>query len=78
MTLYEEQWLKLLDTSDEILAFIAANSESLKKHLGVIAEGVETAAQRDFLSDIGCHTFQGYFLSHPLTIEEFDAFAHRR
>jgi len=64
--------------SDEIRAFIAANSELLKKHLGVIAEGVETAAQRDFLSDFGCHAFQGYFLSRPLAIEEFDTFARRR
>ena len=30
VTLYKEQWLKLLDMSDEILAFIAANEATLK------------------------------------------------
>jgi hypothetical protein len=30
VTLYKEQWLKLLEMGDEIRAFIAANNESLK------------------------------------------------
>jgi hypothetical protein len=30
VTLYKEQWLKLLDMSDEIRAFIAANETQLK------------------------------------------------
>jgi hypothetical protein len=30
VTLYKEQWLKLLDMGDEIRAFIEANAESLK------------------------------------------------
>jgi len=30
VTLYKEQWLKLLDMSDEIRAFIAANAAQLK------------------------------------------------
>jgi len=30
VTLYKEQWLKLLDMSDEIRAFIAANEAQLK------------------------------------------------
>ena len=30
VTLYKEQWLKLLDMSDEIRAFIAANEAELK------------------------------------------------
>ena len=31
VTLYQEQWLKLLDMSDELRAFIAANDAQLKK-----------------------------------------------
>lgn len=31
VTLYKEQWLKLLDLSDDIRAFIAANEGQLKK-----------------------------------------------
>ncbi|MBL8989210.1 MAG: hypothetical protein SFV24_14645 [Gemmatimonadales bacterium] len=31
ITFYQEQWLKLLDMSDEIRAFIEANKSALKK-----------------------------------------------
>ena len=43
--------------------------------LSVIAEGVETQAQRDFLASQGCHAFQGYFFSRPLPLEAFEALA---
>jgi diguanylate cyclase (GGDEF)-like protein/PAS domain S-box-containing protein len=34
--------------------------------LGVVAEGVETLAQRDCLRDMGCELLQGYLFSRPL------------
>ena len=34
--------------------------------LGVIAEGVETQEQRQFLDEIGCYKVQGYMYSHPV------------
>jgi diguanylate cyclase (GGDEF)-like protein/PAS domain S-box-containing protein len=43
--------------------------------IGVIAEGVETEAQREFLASLGCHTYQGYLFSRPVPIDEFEAFA---
>jgi len=47
--------------------------------LTVVAEGVETQAQRDFLGSHGCHLYQGYLFSQPLKPEDFArwAQAHR-
>ena len=48
----------------------------LGHHLGVTitAEGVETSEQFDVLADIGCDQAQGYFLAHPLDVDEMVAF----
>jgi diguanylate cyclase (GGDEF)-like protein/PAS domain S-box-containing protein len=42
--------------------------------LGVIAEGVETKTQREFLANLGCHAYQGYYFSRPLPLEDFERF----
>ena len=41
--------------------------------LGVVAEGVETEAQRLFLERHGCPSFQGFLFGKPMPIEEFEA-----
>jgi diguanylate cyclase (GGDEF)-like protein/PAS domain S-box-containing protein len=43
-----------------------------KLNMEVIAEGVETEAQRAFLEQNGCHLSQGYLFSKPVTIEKFE------
>ncbi len=48
----------------EIAATIIAMARNLK--LRVIAEGVETQAQLDFLARQGCHACQGFFLGRPM------------
>ena len=40
--------------------------------LGVIAEGVETQAQRDLLAEMGCHNYQGYLYGAALPLTEFE------
>jgi EAL domain-containing protein (putative c-di-GMP-specific phosphodiesterase class I) len=39
--------------------------------LTVIAEGVETEAQRDFLANNGCHAYQGYLFGRPVPVDKF-------
>jgi EAL domain-containing protein (putative c-di-GMP-specific phosphodiesterase class I) len=41
--------------------------------LEVIAEGVETTAQRQFLLTQGCDVFQGYLIGRPVPPAEFEA-----
>jgi EAL domain-containing protein (putative c-di-GMP-specific phosphodiesterase class I) len=57
-------------------AAIAKTIVELARSLGlsVIAEGVETEAQRAFLKRNGCHAYQGYLFSRPLPLKEFEQF----
>lgn len=43
-----------------------------KMGLKVVAEGIETAEQRDLLFGIGCDYGQGYYFSRPLPVDEFE------
>ncbi len=66
----------LINPNDAAIAkMVVALAASLR--LTVIPEGVETEAQRQFLSGLGCHNFQGYLFSRPLPNDEFEAFVER-
>ena len=57
---------------DSLSATIAVSIIDLAHNLGfeVVAEGVETVEQLEFLKSKGCDQFQGYLFSKPLPLEE--------
>ncbi len=67
--------------SDDRSRVIAKMATDLGHGLGltVVAEGVETAEQRDILLALGVDEFQGYFFARPMPGEEIGAYleAHR-
>ncbi len=59
------------DTDSMIIQTIIGMGNNLG--LEVLAEGVETEAQREFLSSHGCHRCQGYLFGKPLPLAEFES-----
>ena len=73
------------------MKFLSGNSNSLKGgniissvirmaqwlELPVIAEGVETQEQADYLSTLGCYTMQGYHFAKPMKLSDFEAFVDK-
>ncbi len=62
-------------SSDPDDAIIIQTIITMTKNMGlsVIAEGVETELQREFLENGDCLFFQGYLFSKPVPIEQFEA-----
>ena len=53
-----------------IVEAILAMSGHLK--LDVVAEGIETVEQLNFLQERDCHRGQGYYFSRPLDFQAFE------
>ena len=71
----DRSYVKDIETNPSDAA-ICASTISLAHDLGleVVAEGVETEKQYEYLKTLGCDKFQGYFFSKPLTAPEIEAF----
>ena len=68
----DQSFIREINT-DSNEAIIVETIIVMAKHLGlsVIAEGVETPEQVQFLRDSNCKGYQGYFFSKPLAADEF-------
>lgn len=72
----DQSFIHKLDSSlDTNNAIVTQSIITLAHMLGlqVIAEGVETEAQLDFLERSGCRDYQGYLFSKPLTLKDFES-----
>ena len=65
-------------STDRNQAFIAEAIIKLAQVLGleIIAEGVETEQQKEYLTNLGCSQFQGFLYSKALNIVDFEKFSH--
>ena len=63
----------LPDDVDDVAIVRAIIALGRSMQLTIIAEGVETQAQQDFLAKEGCEQIQGYIVSVPLSADEFAA-----
>jgi len=63
----------LTDPNDATIARVIITL-ARELQLSVIAEGVETQDQRDFLAANGCSEYQGYLFARPMPLDAFEAF----
>jgi diguanylate cyclase (GGDEF)-like protein len=66
----------LMSRADDVSIVQAIISLAHSLRLKVIAEGVETSEQLQFLCSLGCDQYQGFHFSAPLPAAEFAALVH--
>lgn len=71
----DQRFVREVDRADADGAIIrAAVSLANATRMGVVAEGVETIEQRDFLEAHGCYVYQGFLFHRPQPIEKLETF----
>lgn len=71
----DQAFIKELPNNSHDIAIVESIISMAKAmSFSVIAEGVETLAQHDFLIEKGCHNIQGYFYSKPMPADEMENF----
>ena len=63
--------IKSLDEQHSIITAVVAMGKGLK--LNVVAEGIETAVQLEYLRSIDCPQAQGFLLGHPRPTDDITA-----
>jgi len=74
----DRAFIKDLPGNDKDVALVRAMVGMARGlDLPVVAEGVETQEQRDFLRGVGCSELQGYLISHPVRADEMGEMLRR-
>ncbi|MBO6947481.1 MAG: EAL domain-containing protein [Rhodospirillales bacterium] len=61
----------LPDDRDAVVVVRAIVGMAKQLDLHIVAEGIETERQMEFLHGLGCHTGQGYLFSKPISNDQF-------
>jgi diguanylate cyclase (GGDEF)-like protein len=71
----DQSFTRALGTGDQHLSSVIQAIVALGRSLEmtITAEGVETEAQADFLSKVGCHQLQGFHLGRPMQLQQVAA-----
>lgn len=73
----DQSFVRDLPMDGENAAIVTAVVQmSRALNIKVVAEGVETEEQAEFLRACGCHILQGYLLAHPMPPTELVAYVH--
>ncbi len=72
----DKSFIDSIDTSDGADNIVLSSVVSManKLNMEIIAEGVETKEQAEFLSSIGCYLIQGYLFERPVPAEKFQKY----
>ncbi len=70
----DAQFLRMDESNEEKSIRILESVTNITKTIGVpiIAEGVETEKQKDFLLDLGCRYIQGYYFYKPMPAADYE------
>ena len=63
---------ELMDSEDDKVIITSTISLAKNMKLNIIAEGVETSEQKDFILEQGCEMIQGHYYSRPVPKQEMD------